>query len=136
MRLWSLAHNSFGVVVMIAKLRIHSPAGECKFSHKPASAMMPPPASAQRRRSNALRNAGLVSIPSALPSLGVETRDGQGIGRRHVPARRKIRRRAIGRYREDEFDLADVAGKAGAATHAAILTPPARGAQAGRKSTS
>jgi hypothetical protein len=46
MRLWRLAHNSFGVVVTIAKLGIHSPEDECQFSHKPASAMMPAPASA------------------------------------------------------------------------------------------
>jgi len=46
MRSWSSAHNSFGVVVMIAKERIDSPAGECQFSHKPASAMMPRSASA------------------------------------------------------------------------------------------
>ena len=45
MRLRSSAHNSFGVVVMIAKERTHSPAGECQFSHKPASAMMPRSAS-------------------------------------------------------------------------------------------
>src|SRR6516162_11834173 len=32
MRLWSSAHNSFGCVVMIAKERTHSPAGECQFS--------------------------------------------------------------------------------------------------------
>jgi hypothetical protein len=29
------------MVVTIAKLRTHSPAGECQFSHKPARAMMP-----------------------------------------------------------------------------------------------
>jgi hypothetical protein len=36
----------FGMVVMIAKERTHSPAGECQFSHSPASAMMPRSASA------------------------------------------------------------------------------------------
>src|ERR1700730_18348997 len=41
MRLWISAHNSLGVVVMIAKLRTHSPTSECQFFHKPASAMMP-----------------------------------------------------------------------------------------------
>jgi hypothetical protein len=56
-------------------------------------------------------------VETALPGLGVETHDGQGIGWCDVPARRKIRRRALGRDREDEFDLADVGGKAGAATH-------------------
>jgi hypothetical protein len=33
------AHNSFGTVVTIVKLRILSPAGERQVSHKPASAM-------------------------------------------------------------------------------------------------
>jgi hypothetical protein len=36
MRLWSSAHNSFGWVVMIVKLRILSPAGERQVSHNPA----------------------------------------------------------------------------------------------------
>ena len=36
MRLWSSAHNSFGVVVMMVKLRILSPAGERQVSHNPA----------------------------------------------------------------------------------------------------
>jgi hypothetical protein len=45
-RLWILAHNWFGTVVTVAKLRTHSPAGERQFSHKPASAMMPRSASA------------------------------------------------------------------------------------------
>jgi hypothetical protein len=34
MRLWISAHSSLGVVVMIAKLRTHSPAGERQFSHR------------------------------------------------------------------------------------------------------
>jgi len=34
--LWSSAHNSFGVVVMMVKLRILSPAGERHVSHNPA----------------------------------------------------------------------------------------------------
>jgi hypothetical protein len=38
-RLCSSAHNSFGVVVITAKLRTHSPAGERQFSHNPASAI-------------------------------------------------------------------------------------------------
>ena len=38
--------GKFGVVVMIAKLRIHSPAGDRQFSHRPASAIKPPSASA------------------------------------------------------------------------------------------
>ena len=42
MRSWSSAHNSFGVVVMIAKLRTHSSAGERQFSHRPASAIRLP----------------------------------------------------------------------------------------------
>jgi hypothetical protein len=32
MRLWSSAHNSFGVLVMMVKLRILSPAGERQVS--------------------------------------------------------------------------------------------------------
>ena len=46
MRLWISAHNWFGTVVTIAKLRTRSPAGECQFSHKPASAISPPAFSA------------------------------------------------------------------------------------------
>jgi hypothetical protein len=40
-QLWSSAHKSFGVVVMIAKLRTLSPAGERHVSHKPAKAISP-----------------------------------------------------------------------------------------------
>jgi hypothetical protein len=40
------AHNSFGAVVMIAKLRTRSPAGERQVSHSPASAIRPPSFSA------------------------------------------------------------------------------------------
>ena len=36
-RLWSSAHNSFGVVVMTAKERTRSSPGGCQFSHKPAN---------------------------------------------------------------------------------------------------
>jgi hypothetical protein len=39
MRWCNSAHNAFGVVVMMAKLRTHSPAGERQFSHKPAKAI-------------------------------------------------------------------------------------------------
>jgi hypothetical protein len=39
MRLCSSAHSSFGVVVMIAKLRTHSPAAERQFSYKLARAI-------------------------------------------------------------------------------------------------
>jgi hypothetical protein len=39
MRLWSSAHNSFGRVVMMVKLRILSPAGERQVSHNPAMAI-------------------------------------------------------------------------------------------------
>jgi hypothetical protein len=38
-------HRS-GAVVMIAKLRTHSPAGERQFSHRPANAIRLPSASA------------------------------------------------------------------------------------------
>ena len=50
MRLWSRAHSSFGVVVMMAKLRIHSPAGDFQFSHRPANAIRPPVAERDRVR--------------------------------------------------------------------------------------
>jgi hypothetical protein len=40
-RLCSSAHSSLGFVVMTAKLRTHSPAGERQFSHSPASAIKP-----------------------------------------------------------------------------------------------
>src|SRR5262249_55169381 len=39
MRLWISPHSSLGLVVMIAKLRTHSPAGERQFSHRPANAI-------------------------------------------------------------------------------------------------
>jgi hypothetical protein len=45
-RLCSSAHSSFGVIVMVAKLRTLSPAGERQFSHSPARAMRPRSASA------------------------------------------------------------------------------------------
>jgi hypothetical protein len=41
------------------------------------------------------------------------------------PARRKIRRRPIGRDREHQLDLADIGGQAGAATHAVNIAPAA-----------
>jgi hypothetical protein len=47
MRLWISAHNSFGAVVMMVKLRTTSSTGDFQVSHKPASAMTPPPASAK-----------------------------------------------------------------------------------------
>ncbi|MGA8761237.1 MAG: hypothetical protein WB611_33855 [Stellaceae bacterium] len=50
MRLWISAHNLFGVVVMIAKLCTHSPAGDFQFFHTPASAMMPVTGERQRIR--------------------------------------------------------------------------------------
>src|SRR5271170_160676 len=47
-------------------------------------------------------------VEAALMVLRVVADDGQGIGWRHVPARRKIWGRALGRDREDELDLADI----------------------------
>ena len=172
-RLWSSAHNSFGVVVMIANEQTHSPAGECQFSHKPASAMMQRdrrarlheavclrPSSSIRRSCRPARGsagvpkafpkAGLLSIPSALalmlakptsmslaqyrdqaptqhietalPVLGVVADDGQGVGRGDVPAWWEIRCRPLGRDREGEPDLADVARETNAATHDANIS--------------
>jgi hypothetical protein len=42
-RLCNSAHNSFGIVVITAKVRTHSPAGERQFSHNPASAIKSDP---------------------------------------------------------------------------------------------
>jgi hypothetical protein len=44
------------------------------------------------------------------------------IGRRHVPARRDIRRRPLRRNPERDFDLTDIGGEAGAATHIENIT--------------
>jgi len=56
-------------------------------------------------------------VEAALRGLGVVADDGQRIGRRHVPAWRKIWCRPPGRDREDKLDLADIGGKARASTH-------------------
>jgi hypothetical protein len=45
----------------------------------------------------------------------------QRVGRRYVPAGRDVRGRSIRRDSEDEFDLANIGGKTGAATHAASI---------------
>ena len=44
--LWISAHSSFGAVVMIAKLRTLSPAGDRHVSQRPARAISPRSASA------------------------------------------------------------------------------------------
>ena len=49
-RLWSSAHNSFGVAVTIVKLRTRSPAGERQVSHNPAIPISRRPASLALRR--------------------------------------------------------------------------------------
>jgi hypothetical protein len=56
--------------------------------------------------------------------LRVVAHDRQRIGRRHVPAGRKIWCRPLGRNSEDQLDLADVGGQAGAATHSRNITRP------------
>jgi hypothetical protein len=40
------AHSLFGLVVMMAKLRTHSPDGDRQFSHRPAKAISPRSANA------------------------------------------------------------------------------------------
>ena len=60
-------------------------------------------------------------VEAALPGLLVIADDGQGVGRRYIPAGRKIGRRPFRRNPENEPDLAHIGGKAGAATHAVIL---------------
>src|SRR5271156_1885027 len=56
-------------------------------------------------------------VEAALAVENIVTHDRQRIGRRHVPARRKVRRRPLRRNPERELDLADIAREAGAATH-------------------
>jgi hypothetical protein len=177
MRLCSCAHSSLGLVVMMAKVRIHSSVGERQFSQRPASAIRLLSASPiawgclpvsvfahsqklstgtrQRRRLNASRNAGLVSIPPALalilakPTLRsldqhetgpsatdpgcarrscVEADDRKRVGRRDIPARREVR--PMRRDREHQLDLADIGGETSAATHGASIAGAARGGQA------
>jgi ATP-dependent DNA ligase len=62
-----------------------------------------------------------LSLEAALIVFVVIAHDRQRIGWRHVPAWRKIWCRPLGRNPEHELDLADVGGKAGAATHGWIL---------------
>ena len=50
--------------------------------------------------------------------------DGQGIGRRRIPARREIGNQPMRRDGEDEPDLADIGGQTDAATHALIIAQP------------
>jgi len=54
-------------------------------------------------------------------ALRIIADDQQRIGRRHVPAGGKIRRRPLRRNPERDLDLADIGGKAGASTHFSIL---------------
>ena len=61
-------------------------------------------------------------IETALPVLGVVADDGQGVGRGDVPAWWEIRCRPLGRDREGEPDLADVARETDAATHDANIS--------------
>jgi hypothetical protein len=60
-------------------------------------------------------------LEAALAVLRVVPHDRQRIGRRHVPARRNVRRRPLGRNAEHELDFADVGREAGAATHATSI---------------
>ena len=63
-------------------------------------------------------------LEAALPVLPIVTHDRQRIGRGHVPARRDIRHRPLGRDPEGELDLADVGGETGAATHQVMIAQP------------
>src|SRR5438105_3827335 len=51
---------------------------------------------------------------------------------RHVPARRKIRRRPLRWNAESDLNLADIGGKAGASTHIANVASPRRRPKAAR----
>ena len=59
-------------------------------------------------------------------SLFVVTHDRQRIGRRNVPTRPNIWRRALGRNPENELDLADAGRKTGGATHKSKIAPTGR----------
>jgi hypothetical protein len=99
----------------------------------------------QRRRLKASRKAGFVSIPSALalmfenptlmsfaqkgheppahdfeaalPGLGIVADHGEILARRGIPIGWNVGGRPLRPDREDEFDLADIGGETGAATH-------------------
>ena len=96
MRLWSRAHSSFGVAVMMAKLRIHSPAGDFQFSHRPANAIRPPVA--ERDRVRLLSGRGLrpfikvidrhEATPQSGRTAGVSENRQSGEIRTSVPARK------------------------------------------------
>ena len=63
-------------------------------------------------------------VQAALAGLGVVADCRQRIGWRHVPARRDVGRRPLGRNSESDLDFTDVGGEAGAATHISILARP------------
>jgi hypothetical protein len=65
------------------------------------------------------------------PVSGVEIHDRRRIGRGQVPTRRDVRRRPLGWDSEDELDLADIGGKAGASTRGAILALQGQGGPSG-----
>ena len=56
-------------------------------------------------------------VETALLRLRIVANDGQRIGRRRVPAGRKIRDRPLGRNPEHELDFAHIGGEADASTH-------------------
>ena len=68
------------------------------------------------RRANEPRVSSAQQVEAAMTYLPVSA-DRQGVGRRNVPAQRKIRDRALGRNPERDLDLAHIGRKAGAATH-------------------
>src|SRR5215831_9382692 len=56
-------------------------------------------------------------IQAAFAGLAIVADHGQQISRRGVPSRRKVGRRPLGWYREDELYLTHIGGEADAATH-------------------
>ena len=66
---------------------------------------------------------------AAAPLEGILADHRQRVGWRHVPTQRDVRRWPMRRDREDQFDLADIGGEAGAATHGASIAGPKRGSK-------
>src|SRR5207248_11749060 len=61
-------------------------------------------------------------VQTALSGLSVVTDHRKLVGRRHIPARRKIWSRPMRRDGEHKLDLADIGGKTDAATHGSNLS--------------
>src|SRR5690349_4205717 len=56
-------------------------------------------------------------VQAALSGFGFIAHHRKRVGRRHIPARRKVWGRPLRRDREHQLDFADIGGKANASTH-------------------